>query len=61
VLINHKVLLNTLALNQPLDDVAGITYAFNGAIKNNPAGQLIDLDASPIALPYDLARVRVSS
>ena len=52
-----KDLANKLALNQPLDDVAGITYNFNGSTKNNPDGQVIDLDAVPIALPYDLLQI----
>jgi radical SAM superfamily enzyme YgiQ (UPF0313 family) len=52
-----KELANKLALNQSLDDVAGITYKFNGSIKSNPDGNVIDLDAVPIALPYDLLQM----
>ncbi len=52
-----KDLANKLALNQPLDDVAGVTYNFNGSIKSNPDGKVIDLDAIPIALPYDLLQM----
>ena len=52
-----KELANALALNKPLDDVAGITYNFNGLIKNNPDGKVIDLDTEPIALPYDLLQM----
>ncbi len=52
-----KDLANALALNEPLDDVAGITYNSNGLIKNNPDGKVIDLDAEPIALPYDLLQM----
>ena len=52
-----KDLANTLALNHPLDDVLGITYAINGAIKSNPDGKIIDLDAIPLALPYELLQM----
>ena len=52
-----KDLANALALNKPLDDVAGITYNSNGLIKNNPDGKVIDLDSAPIALPYDLLQM----
>src|SRR5208283_4124769 len=45
-----KDLANALALNEPLDNVAGITYNLNGLTKNNPEGNIIDLDAQPIAL-----------
>ena len=50
-----KDLAVALALNRPLDDVAGITYSVNGSIKSNPDGKVIDLDAIPIALPYELS------
>ena len=49
-----KDLANALAQDRPLDDVAGITYSVNGSIKSNPDGKVIDLDAIPIALPYEL-------
>ncbi len=52
-----KDLANALALNRPLDDVAGITYNVNGSIRSNPDGKIIDLDAIPIALPYDLLQM----
>jgi anaerobic magnesium-protoporphyrin IX monomethyl ester cyclase len=52
-----KDLANALTLNQQLDDVAGITYCLNGSIKSNPDGKVIDLDAIPIALPYDLLQM----
>ena len=52
-----KDLAVALALNHPLDDVLGITYAVNGAIKNNPDGDVIDLNAIPIALPYELLQM----
>jgi anaerobic magnesium-protoporphyrin IX monomethyl ester cyclase len=40
--------------NQPLDQVAGITYKSQRAIKSNPDGKIIDLDKIPINLPYEL-------
>jgi radical SAM superfamily enzyme YgiQ (UPF0313 family) len=52
-----KNLAKALALNEPLDTVAGITYRLNGLIKNNPDGNIPDLDAEPIALPYDLLQM----
>lgn len=52
-----KDLANALALNRPLDDVAGITYSVNAAIKSNPDGKVIDLDEIPIVLPYDLLQM----
>jgi len=52
-----KDLANTLASNKPLDTVAGITYSLTGLIKNNPDGNIIDLDTQPIALPYDLLQM----
>lgn len=52
-----KDLANALAMNQPLDDVAGITYTLNGLIVNNPDGKIIDLDAIPIDLPYELLQM----
>ena len=52
-----KDLAIALAQNRPLDDVAGITYTLNGAIKRNPDGKVIDLDAIPIALPYELLQM----
>jgi anaerobic magnesium-protoporphyrin IX monomethyl ester cyclase len=52
-----KDLASALALNRPLEDVAGITYNVNGLIRSNPDGKVIDLDAIPIALPYDLLQM----
>lgn len=52
-----KDLANTLVLNEPLDNVAGITYKIENLIKNNPDGNIIDLDAQPITLPYDLLQM----
>ncbi len=49
-----KDLANALSQNQPLEDVSGITYKINDAIKNNPDGKVIDLDEIPIHLPYEL-------
>lgn len=52
-----KDLANTIAQNQPLDDVLGVTYKINGSIKSNAAGKIIDLDEIPIALPYELLQM----
>jgi anaerobic magnesium-protoporphyrin IX monomethyl ester cyclase len=52
-----KDLANALALNRPLDNVEGITYAVNGATKSNPDGKTINLDDIPIALPYELLQI----
>ena len=49
-----KDLANALASNEPLEEVAGITYNSDGVLKSNPDGKVIDLDAQPINLPYDL-------
>ncbi len=45
---------NALAMNQPIDEVAGITYQVGDTVKSNPDGKTVDLDAIPIALPYEL-------
>ncbi len=52
-----KDLANALAQNRPLDDVAGITFKLKDSIKSNPDGKLIDLDAIPVALPYELLQM----
>ncbi len=52
-----KDLANALASAQPLEGVAGITYRVGGAVKSNPDGKIIDLDATPIDLPYDLLQM----
>ena len=52
-----KDLANSLAINRPIDGVAGITYVINGAIKSNPDGKIIDLDSIPVALPYELLQM----
>ena len=50
-------LAGAFALNKPLDEVAGITYKVNGAMKSNPDGETINLNEIPIALPYDLLQI----
>ena len=50
-------LANKLSRGEPLDDVAGITYKVEGAIKSNPDGQQIDLDKIPVDLPFDLLQL----
>ena len=52
-----KDLANALALNRTLDNVLGITYAVNGAVKSNPDGKVINLDSIPIKLPYELLQM----
>jgi radical SAM superfamily enzyme YgiQ (UPF0313 family) len=52
-----KDLGNAFASDQPLDNVAGITYRFDGVIKSNPDGKVIDLDDIPVDLPYDLLQM----
>jgi radical SAM superfamily enzyme YgiQ (UPF0313 family) len=49
-----KDLANALASGQPLKNVLGVTYRVNGEVKSNPDGKVIDLDAIPINLPYNL-------
>jgi anaerobic magnesium-protoporphyrin IX monomethyl ester cyclase len=52
-----KDLANALALNRSLDDVLGITYVVNDAVKSNPDGKVINLDSIPLALPYELLQM----
>jgi anaerobic magnesium-protoporphyrin IX monomethyl ester cyclase len=52
-----KDLANALTLNRPIENVAGITYETNGVIKSNSDGKIIDLDAIPITLPYELLQM----
>jgi anaerobic magnesium-protoporphyrin IX monomethyl ester cyclase len=52
-----KELADTLAAGRSLDGVLGITYKSNGLIKSNPDGEVIDLDAIPLNLPYELLQV----
>jgi anaerobic magnesium-protoporphyrin IX monomethyl ester cyclase len=52
-----KDLANALAQNLPINNVQGITYIVNGAVKNNPDGEVIKLDDLPIALPYELLQM----
>ncbi len=53
-------LADALAAGEPLDAVAGITFATGGgngsgpAVRSTPDAALIDLDAIPVELPYDL-------
>jgi anaerobic magnesium-protoporphyrin IX monomethyl ester cyclase len=47
-------LANCLASGNPIHDVAGITYKSDGEIRSTPDGKVIDLDAIPVDLPYDL-------
>jgi len=50
-------LASRLAKGEPLDDVPGITYKAEGTIKNNPDGDIIDLDKIPVDLPFDLLQL----
>lgn len=43
-----------LATGQPLDDLEGITYKAEGAIRNNRDAGVVDLNLISIELPYDL-------
>ena len=52
-----KDLANALTSNEPLEKVAGITYNSDGLLKSNPDGKVMDLDAQPIDLPYDLLQM----
>jgi len=52
-------LADTLALGEPLDKVAGITFKANGKIISNPDASLPDLDAIPVDLPYDLLPIEL--
>jgi anaerobic magnesium-protoporphyrin IX monomethyl ester cyclase len=49
-----KDLADALSEDQPLDEVLGLTYKVNGAIKSTPDGKVINLDDLPVNLPYDL-------
>ena len=53
-----KDLANALASHKPLDNVLGITYRSGRVIKSNPDGKVIDLDAIPVDLPYDLLKMK---
>ncbi len=50
-------LANNLANGESLNDVAGITYKAEGTVKSNPDGQVIDLDAIPVDLPFNLLQL----
>jgi len=47
-------LADALTSGEPLDAVNGLTYQADGAIRSTPDADLIDLDAIPVELPYDL-------
>lgn len=49
-----KHLANCISNNRPIDNVAGITYKSNHIVRSNPDGEVIDLDAIPVNLPYEL-------
>ena len=47
-------LADALASGEPLDAVKGLTYRTDGTVRSTPDADLIDLDAIPVELPYDL-------
>jgi radical SAM superfamily enzyme YgiQ (UPF0313 family) len=53
-------LADALAAGVPLETVAGVTYSAGGgngsgpSVRSTPDAALVDLDAIPVALPYDL-------
>jgi anaerobic magnesium-protoporphyrin IX monomethyl ester cyclase len=47
-------LADALASGEPLDVVKGLTFEDGGTVKSTPDADLIDLDAIPVELPYDL-------
>ena len=47
-------LANRLSEGKPLDDVEGITFKREGTIRSNPDAPLINLDAIPLDLPFNL-------
>lgn len=49
-----KDLANCLFGENPIQDVCGITFKFEGKIRSTPEGKKVDLDAIPAELPYDL-------
>ncbi len=51
-----KNLAICLASGDALGDVAGLTYKSEGKIRSTIDGQILDLDAIPIALPYELLK-----
>jgi radical SAM superfamily enzyme YgiQ (UPF0313 family) len=51
-----KELANNLSNNKPIDAIKGLTYKANGVVRNNPDGEVIDLDSIPINLPYGLLK-----
>ncbi len=47
-------LADRLAAGAPFDDVKGLTYKADGAIVSTPDADLVDLDAIPVELPFEL-------
>jgi anaerobic magnesium-protoporphyrin IX monomethyl ester cyclase len=47
-------LADAIAAGEPLDGLRGISFESGGEIVSTPDADLIDLDAIPIELPYDL-------
>jgi anaerobic magnesium-protoporphyrin IX monomethyl ester cyclase len=47
-------LADALACGEPLDAVNGVTFRTDGAVRRTPDADLVDLDAIPVELPYDL-------
>jgi anaerobic magnesium-protoporphyrin IX monomethyl ester cyclase len=47
-------LADRLAAGEALDDVNGLTFEADGAIRSTPDADLIDLDSIPVELPYEL-------
>jgi radical SAM superfamily enzyme YgiQ (UPF0313 family) len=47
-------LADRLTSGEPLDDVNGLTFKDDGAVRSTPDADLVDLDAIPVELPYDL-------
>jgi len=47
-------LADALSSGEPLEGVSGITYSAGGEVVSTPDAELIDLDAIPVELPYEL-------
>ncbi len=47
-------LADALAARKPLDGVKGLTYWTDGTVRSTLDADLVDLDAIPVELPYDL-------
>ncbi|MGO8683217.1 MAG: B12-binding domain-containing radical SAM protein [Thermoleophilia bacterium] len=50
-------LAEKLAAGEPLDDVPGLTYRAQGEIRSTSRAGVIDLDAIPVELPFDLLQL----